>query len=73
MSEVRDSIATILEKVTVAEKCERAVCLRVEPLIDLDFVIWEWTAKLAKEREGAETRVKMIARIRKPERALRST
>ncbi len=39
MKEVRDSIVTILETVTVAELCERAVHLRVEPLSDLDFVI----------------------------------
>ena len=39
MKEVRDSIVTILENVTVADLCERAAKLRVEPLSDLDFVI----------------------------------
>ena len=39
MKEVRDSIVTILENVTVGELCERAAKLRVEPLSDLDFVI----------------------------------
>ena len=39
MKEVRDSIVAILEKVTVAELCERARKLRVEPLQSLDYVI----------------------------------
>ena len=39
MQEVRDSIVAILEKTTVAELCERARHLRVEPMRDLDYVI----------------------------------
>jgi Rrf2 family protein len=39
MAEVRDSIVTILEKVTVAELCDRACQLRTEPLRSLDYVI----------------------------------
>src|SRR5882672_10697210 len=39
MKEVRDSIVKILEKVTVAELCDRSRKLQQEPLNAFDFVI----------------------------------
>ncbi len=39
MKEVRDSIVSILEKTTVADLCERAQHLRLEPLQNLDYMI----------------------------------
>ena len=39
MKEVRDSIVTILEKVTLAELCQRGGQLRIEPLKSIDYVI----------------------------------
>jgi Rrf2 family protein len=39
MKEVRDAIVTLLDQVTVAELCDRARRLRIEPLRELDFVI----------------------------------
>jgi Rrf2 family protein len=39
MKEVRDAIVGILEKVTLAELCQRAGQLRLEPLQGLDYAI----------------------------------
>ena len=39
MKEVRDAIVAIVERVTIADLCERARKLQEEPLSPLDFVI----------------------------------
>ena len=39
MKEVRDAIVAIMERVTIAELCQRARKLQEEPLSALDFVI----------------------------------
>jgi DNA-binding IscR family transcriptional regulator len=39
IKEVRDSIVTILEKVTLAELCHRGSQLRIEPLQSIDYAI----------------------------------
>lgn len=39
MKEIRDAVAAIAERVTIAELCERSRALQQEPLRSLDFVI----------------------------------
>ena len=39
MKEARDAVVQVVERVTVAEMCERAKRLKQEPPGDLDFVI----------------------------------
>ena len=39
MKEVRDAIVAIVERVTIADLCERSRKLQQEPMSSLDFVI----------------------------------
>jgi len=39
MKEVRDAVVKIMERVTLAELCERARRLQLEPLTPLDYII----------------------------------
>jgi hypothetical protein len=39
MKEARDAVVKVVEKVTIAELCERANKLKHEPFSALDFVI----------------------------------
>ena len=39
MKEIRDAVAAIAERVTVAELCQRSQALQLEPLRSVDFVI----------------------------------
>lgn len=39
MKEARDAVVQVVERVTIAEMCERARQLQVEPMTEVDFVI----------------------------------
>jgi hypothetical protein len=39
MKELREAIIKVVERVTIAELCERSRKLQAEPLTELDFVI----------------------------------
>jgi Rrf2 family protein len=39
MKEARDAVVEVVERVTIAEMCERARQLQVEPMTEVDFVI----------------------------------